>query len=80
MIMVFKSRHTPGVRAHEINFSVGEVVTYQLLNGSTVDVTITSDFMTHAQAKYGGYEGTFTDTGETGFADVERIVGWENGR
>jgi hypothetical protein len=77
MTTVFKSRHTPKAKGYEIDFQLGESVKYQLLNGVIINVVIVSERMTHDQCKTFGYEGIFSDTGEIGFADGERIISWE---
>jgi hypothetical protein len=74
---VFKSRHTPGAKGDEICLSVGETVEYLLLDGSTVNVRVTSGRMKHNRCRTFGFEGVFSDTGEIGFADGARIVNWE---
>lgn len=76
MVQVYGSRFTPGIKAHETRFSIGDVVTYRLLDGRTeVRITIQSEFMHHVRARIGGYEAIFPD-GKLCFADVERIVDW----
>ena len=75
-MMVFKSRHTPNVKAQEVKFEIGETVKYRLLNGDVVDVTIDSEPMMHDMCPTHGYEGIFSDTKERGFADCDRIIEW----
>lgn len=75
---VYRSRHTPGVKASEILISIGEVVQFQTLSGKTIDVRITSGKLGHVRCPTFGYEGIASDTGELGFFDVERIVGWSS--
>lgn len=75
-MMVFKSRHTPNVKAQDIKFELGEVVKYRLLDGTSVDVKIDSEPMTHDRCPTHGYEGYFSDNGERAFADCDRIYEW----
>ena len=76
MVTVSRSRHTPGIKAHETRFRIGDVVTYELEGREQISITIANEFMHHKQARIGGYEAKFSDDGKIGFADVERIVDW----
>lgn len=74
---IYASRFTPGIKAGKINLKIGEVVQYQLSNGTILDITITSDSMSHAKLDCLGFEAIFSDTGEKSFASGDRIINWE---
>lgn len=79
MIAVYRSKYTPGIKASETRFAIGEVVDYRLRKAhKVVQVKITSGPMWHPEAPGDGlgYEGQFSDTGEIGFASNEGIVNW----
>ncbi len=76
MVQVLLSKFTLGIEAHQTQFQKGDEVTYELLNGQRLQVTIQSDFMHHARARIGGYEAIFSDDNKLAFADIERIVDW----
>lgn len=76
MVPVYKSRFTPGARGDEVHLEIGEVVQFQLLNGTVIDVTIDSPRMTHDQCPTYGYE-YISGTGGRCFADGARIIGWD---
>lgn len=76
-MQIYKSRYTPGVTGNEVHLKIGEKCTYQLLNGSTIDIEIVSDRMSHDATPYLGYEAIASDTGKIVFADGIRIIGWE---
>lgn len=74
---ITKSRHTPGLRnARDVCLQIGDEVTYRLLSGDTVKVTITSTLKRHINGAY-GYEGVFANTATLGFADELRIIDWK---
>lgn len=70
------ARNTPGLsNAENVSLSVGDEVTYDLGDGTTVSVTITSSYAQHDNGAY-GYEGRFADDGQIGFMDERRIIEW----
>lgn len=73
---VFKARSTPGLEtAEDVSLSMGDKVTYKLLDGGTVGGTIMSAYSQHDNGAY-GWECKFDDDGEIGFADETRVVDW----
>jgi hypothetical protein len=75
MVMVYKSKYTPNAKATEILFQIGEKVTYQLLDGSNIEVEIATGPRSHSRCKTYGYE--VISKSQTIFIDSERIVNWE---
>lgn len=75
MVMVYKSKYAPNAEATEILFGIGEKITYQLLDGSNVEVEIITGPRSHNRCKTYGYEATLNS--KTVFIDSERIVNWE---
>jgi len=74
---LFHSRFTPGLKnGEDVAFQLGDVVTYQTMASGDVKATVESPLMQHTTGIY-GYEYIFEDTGELGFADERRIIGWD---
>ena len=76
-MQVVRSRFTPGVKGDEVGFKIGETVKYKLLDGSIVDVRITSKRVAHKRCETFGFEGIFSDNGKNAFADGARIIDWD---
>ena len=76
MVMVYKSRFTPGlINGKDVNFKKGEKVHYRMRNGYEVDIIIDSEIMQHSG--FLGYESIFLDDNQKAFAVKEGIINWE---
>lgn len=77
-IELYRSRFTPGVSAGDILLEVGELIDYELLNGTVIQAKITSKRMTHAKCEpHLGYEAIDLRDQKRFFADGRRIVNWD---
>ncbi len=74
---IYASRFTPGVKAGDIKLEIGEVVQYKKLDGSTLDITIDSESVSHHECDCLGYECIFSDDGKKYFASGDQIINWE---
>lgn len=70
------SRFTPGLSsAEDVGLQKGDRIVYTLLNGKRVEGELTTDYRQHSNGAF-GWECRFDDTGEIGFADELRVIGW----
>lgn len=74
---IYNSRFTPWIKAGDIKLKIGEIVQYQLKNGTIVDITIDSDSMSHSECNCLGFEAISSDDGERYFALGDQIVNWK---
>ena len=82
MIPIYFPSCAPGLQNGEnVNFQIGDVVTYKMRNGDLLQITIDSERRVDMESEIiEGYEAIFHDDGKKYFAAAKGIINWEGKR